>query len=87
VAVITGRPTDRAGCGVLLPGGARLALADVNDEGLRKTLALVEKEKGKGIIKKTDVSREAEVKEMIEQALAYSQIDILCNNAGIIGVG
>jgi len=39
-----------------------------------------------GIQKRTDVSSEAEVREMIGLALStYSRIDILCNNAGITG--
>ena len=66
--------------------GASVVLADVNEEGLGKTLAFVQKENGEGISKRTDVSREAEVKELIDLALkTYSQIDILCNNAGITG--
>ena len=66
--------------------GASVVLADVNEEGLGKTLALVQKENGEGISKRTDVSREADVKELIDLALkTYSQIDILCNNAGITG--
>jgi len=88
VAAITGAADGigQAAAVLLAREGARLVLADINEEGLRKTLAMVEKERGEGIIKKTDVSREAEVKEMIDLALkTYSQIDILCNNAGITG--
>jgi meso-butanediol dehydrogenase/(S,S)-butanediol dehydrogenase/diacetyl reductase len=88
MAVITGA-ADGIGQAVAVlfaREGAKLALADVNEEGLRKTLALVGKEKGEGIVRKTDVSREAEVKELIALALKnYSRIDIVCNNAGITG--
>ena len=88
VAIITGAADGigQAAAVLLAREGARLVLADINEEGLRKTWAIIEKERGEGIIKKTDVSREAEVKEVIDLALkAYSQIDILCNNAGITG--
>jgi NAD(P)-dependent dehydrogenase (short-subunit alcohol dehydrogenase family) len=41
---------------------------------------------GEAIIKRTDVSVEEEVKDLIDLALkTYSQVDILCNNAGISG--
>jgi NAD(P)-dependent dehydrogenase (short-subunit alcohol dehydrogenase family) len=88
VAVITGAADGigQAAAVLFAQEGARLVLADVNEEGLKKTLSLVREEKGQGIIQRTDVSRETEVKELIDLALkAYSQIDILCNNAGITG--
>jgi len=88
VAIITGAADGigQAAAVLFAREGARLVLADVNEGGLKKTLALVQKEKGEGMIKRTDVSKEAEVKELIDLALKnYSQIDILCNNAGITG--
>jgi meso-butanediol dehydrogenase/(S,S)-butanediol dehydrogenase/diacetyl reductase len=88
VAVITGAADGigQATSVLFSREGATVVLADVNEEGLGKTLALVQKENGKGISKRTDVSREADVKELIDLALkTYSQIDILCNNAGITG--
>jgi NAD(P)-dependent dehydrogenase (short-subunit alcohol dehydrogenase family) len=88
VAVLTGAADGigRAAAVLFAQEGARLILADVNEEGLKKTLALVEKENGEGIIQGTDVSRETEVKALIDLTLkVYSQVDILCNNAGITG--
>jgi NAD(P)-dependent dehydrogenase (short-subunit alcohol dehydrogenase family) len=88
VAVITGAADGigRAAAVLFAREGAKLVLADINEQGLKETLSLVKKENGEGTLKKTDVSRESEVKELIDLALkTYSQIDILCNNAGITG--
>lgn len=88
MAIITGAADGigQAAAVLFAREGAKLVLADVNEEGLKKTLALLQEEEGEGIVKRTDVSRETEVKELIDLALmAYSQIDILCNNAGITG--
>ena len=88
VAIITGAADGigQAAAVLFAREGAKLVLADVNEEGLKKTLGLLQEEEGEGIVKRTDVSRETEVKELIDLALmAYSQIDILCNNAGITG--
>ena len=88
VSIITGAADGigQAAAVLFAREGAKLALADVNEEGLKKTLSLVQEEKGQGIIRRTDVSRQTEVKELIELALkTYFQIDILCNNAGITG--
>ena len=89
VAVITGAASGigRATAILFAREGAKLALAtDKNVEGLKETLNLVEKEGGKAIIKKTNVGIEEDVKELIDLALkTYSQIDILCNIAGITG--
>ena len=88
VAIITGAADGigQAAAVHFAREGASLVLADMNEEGLKKTLTLVQKENGEGVIKRTDVSKEAEVKELIDLTLKnYSQIDILCNNAGITG--
>ncbi len=88
VAVITGAADGigRAAALLFAREGAKLVLADVNEKGLGATLSLVKKESGEGILKRTDVSQEAEVKELIDLAIrTHSQLDILCNNAGITG--
>jgi len=88
VAVITGAASGigRATAILFAREGAKLFLADMNEEGVKETLELVRKEGGGGMIKKTNVAIEEEVKELIDLALkTYCQIDILCNNAGITG--
>ncbi len=88
VAVITGA-ADGIGraTAVLFAGeGARLVLADINEQGLKESQDLVKGAGGEAVIKRTDVSVEEEVKDLIDWALkTYSQVDILCNNAGITG--
>lgn len=89
VAVITGAGSGigRATATRFANEGARLVLADLNEEGLQQTLSLIEAQGHEAVIKKTDVAVEAEVKELIELALrSHSRIDIVCNIAGITGV-
>ena len=88
VAIITGAANGigRATAILFASEGAKLVLADVNEEGLKKSLEFVKKEGGEATAKRTNVAVEGEVKELIELALQrYSQVDILCNNAGIVG--
>ncbi|MBI4764561.1 MAG: SDR family oxidoreductase [Deltaproteobacteria bacterium] len=88
VAIITGAANGigRATAVLFAAEGAKLVLADVNEEGLKETLDRVKQEGGEALGQPTDVSVEAEVKALIDLALkTYSQIDILCNNAGIGG--
>ncbi len=88
VAVITGAADGigRATAILFAREGAKLVLADVNEQGLRESLSLIIKEGGEAIIRRTDVSVEGEVKNLVDLALqTYSQVDILCNNAGIVG--
>ena len=88
VAIITGAANGigRATAVLFANEGAKLVLADVNEEGLKETLDLIKEEGGEATSRITNVSVEAEVKALIDLALkTYSQIDILCNNAGIGG--
>jgi NAD(P)-dependent dehydrogenase (short-subunit alcohol dehydrogenase family) len=88
VAIITGAASGigRATARIFFKEGATLVLADKAERELEETLRLVEKGDGNVITKKTDVAVEQEVKDLIDLALrTYSQVDILCNNAGITG--
>ena len=87
VALITG-----AGSPVGFGRGIALTLArygcdivanDIDLEGARKTAAEVEASGRKAMAIKEDVTRVAEVKDMVRQALEkFGRIDILVNNAG-----
>jgi NAD(P)-dependent dehydrogenase (short-subunit alcohol dehydrogenase family) len=88
VAIITGAASGIGKATAILfsKEGARLALADVNADGLKEVASLIAEAGGTVISKKTDVSNEDEVKALIALALkSYPQIDILCNVAGVAG--
>ena len=88
VAIITGAGSGigQATARLFARAGARLVLADLNEEGLQKTMELVRNEGGSGVFRCVDVSVEQQVKELVAFGIAtYSVIDILCNNAGIPG--
>ena len=88
VAIITGAASGIGNATAVLFArqGARLVLADVEEKGLKETAGLISEDGGTVVIKKTDVANEDEVKALIDFALdTYSQVDILCNNAGITG--
>jgi meso-butanediol dehydrogenase/(S,S)-butanediol dehydrogenase/diacetyl reductase len=88
VAVITGAASGigRAAAVLFVREGAKLVLADWEEEGLKETQRLVQKEGGQAIIRKTNIAAEEEVKALIDLALqSFGAIDIVCNNAGITG--
>lgn len=88
VAIITGASSGigRAAALRFAREGAKLLLADINEEALQEVAKTIEAEGGTVKIIKTDVSDEVQVKAMIDLALdTYSEVHILCNNAGITG--
>jgi meso-butanediol dehydrogenase/(S,S)-butanediol dehydrogenase/diacetyl reductase len=88
VAIITGAASGigRAAAIIFAREGAKLVLADMQEQALNETLALVKKEGGDAVAKKTNVAVEQDIIDLIALALkTYSQVDIVCNNAGITG--
>jgi NAD(P)-dependent dehydrogenase (short-subunit alcohol dehydrogenase family) len=66
--------------------GACLTLTDVNQEALNRVKDQITRNGGRVVTNRTDVSKEAEVKALVDLALnEYSKIDILINNAGVMG--
>ncbi|MDD5178273.1 MAG: SDR family oxidoreductase [Candidatus Nanoarchaeia archaeon] len=86
VAIITGAASGIGRSSALLfaKEGAKIVVADYNEELGKETVSLIKKEKGEAIFVKTDVSNEKDIKNMIDQTIkSFKKIDILYNNAGI----
>ena len=88
VAIVTGGASGigRAVCERLAEVGARIVVADVNEEGAEQTAAMLkDKFHTKAIPAKTDVANKTSVDAMVKKALdAFDKIDILVNNAGVL---
>ncbi|MFH1647191.1 MAG: SDR family oxidoreductase [Chloroflexota bacterium] len=87
VALVTGAGSQIGyGRGIALTlaeEGCDVVVADIDLEGAKKTAADVEARGRKALAVKVDVTKQAEVDEMVKQAIEkFGRIDILVNNAG-----
>jgi len=90
VAIITGaaRGIGKAIGVTFVREGAKVAILDVDKEGLEILKNEIEKKRGEAISIVCDIAKTSEVKEMAEQVQkTFGRIDILVNNAGIIRRG
>jgi len=88
VAVVTGGAMGigRAACMLLAREGAAVALTDLLDEPGRRTTREIQSAGGKAEYWQLDVSREADVKRVLNEIKAkWGRLDVLVNNAGISG--
>jgi 3-oxoacyl-[acyl-carrier protein] reductase len=86
VAVITGAASGfgRASAVLFAKEGARVVVADINDDGGQETVSMVKDKGGDATFIHTDVSKAVEIQNLIDKAVnTYNKIDILFNNAGI----
>jgi NAD(P)-dependent dehydrogenase (short-subunit alcohol dehydrogenase family) len=86
VALITGGGSGigRATSLALAQAGASIVVADVNEEGGRETVRLVEAEGGNAAFVRTDITKRQDIDRMVAFAEeTYGGLDIAYNNAGI----
>jgi NAD(P)-dependent dehydrogenase (short-subunit alcohol dehydrogenase family) len=85
-AIITGAGSGlgRASALLFAEEGAKIAAADVSEAPVKETVARIANQGGEAIALKVDVSKGAEVEEMVAATVrSFGKLDILFNNAGI----
>src|SRR6266576_5707434 len=88
VAVVTGGTSGigKAAALALAKAGAKVVVAGRRENEGQAVVQVIEKSGGKALFVKTDVSREADVKALVDKTLAtFGRLDIAFNNAGIEG--
>jgi len=88
VALITGAGSGigRASALLFAEEGAKVAVADYVPAGGQETVKMIKEAGGEAIFIEVDVSKAADVENMVRTAVdTYGRIDILYNNAGIMG--
>ncbi|MFJ9020216.1 SDR family oxidoreductase [Streptomyces sp. NPDC102259] len=64
--------------------GARVALADLSDDGLRETARLIEEAGGQALALACDVTSEDDVRSALDDTIeAFGRLDAAFNNAGV----
>jgi NAD(P)-dependent dehydrogenase (short-subunit alcohol dehydrogenase family) len=86
VALVTGGASGigRATALTFAREGAKLVVADMNDEGGQQTVHMITENGGEAIFVKTDVSKTVAVQALISKVVeTYGRLDCAHNNAGI----
>jgi NAD(P)-dependent dehydrogenase (short-subunit alcohol dehydrogenase family) len=86
VALVTGGASGigRATALTFAREGAKLVVADLNEDSGRQTVHMLTEQGGEALFVRTDVSKAVEVQALISQAVAtYGRLDCAHNNAGI----
>jgi len=88
-AIITGGGSGigKAIATVFAKQGATIHILDMDEQGAKNVVTEIISEGGKASFHKCDVSKQAEVKQIVDDIAANATIDILINNAGIAHVG
>jgi len=84
IAIITGAASGigRATAARFAQEGAKVIVADINEQGGQETVARVKAVGGEATFVKTDVGNETDIQRMIETAVqTYGGLDVLYNNA------
>jgi NAD(P)-dependent dehydrogenase (short-subunit alcohol dehydrogenase family) len=88
VALVTGGGSGigRAAALAFADAGAKVVVSGRREKEAYETVALIRKAGGQGTFVKADISKEAEVVELVNQTLsAYGRLDAAFNNAGVEG--
>ena len=86
VALITGGASGqgRAASVLFAEHGARIVVADIDDEGAGETIAMVDAVGSSGIAVHADISQRAECDAMVQATIGhFGGLDILYNNAAV----
>jgi NAD(P)-dependent dehydrogenase (short-subunit alcohol dehydrogenase family) len=86
VAFVTGGASGigRATALAFASEGARVAVADVSEQGVQETVRLVEQQGGQAIAARCDVTKAADIKAALDKTVeAFGRLDFAFNNAGI----
>src|SRR5438094_10232645 len=90
VALVTGGASGigRATALTFAREGAKLIIADMNEDGGQQTVHMITENGGGAIFVRTEVSQAVEVQALISKAVeTYGRLDCAHNNAGISGGG
>ncbi|MBE1530434.1 glucose 1-dehydrogenase [Actinomadura algeriensis] len=64
--------------------GARIVVADINEDGGRETVAAIEKDGGEAIFVRADITSGADMEAAVRATVdAYGRLDCAVNNAGV----
>jgi 3-oxoacyl-[acyl-carrier protein] reductase len=86
VALITGGASGqgRAASVLFARHGARIVVADIDDEGAGETIAMVDAEGSRGFAVQADISQRGDCDAMVAAAIGqFGGLDILYNNAAV----
>lgn len=88
IALVTGAASGigRASCQLFAREGAKVVVADVQEELANETVQLVKDAGGEAVFVKCDVSKASDVEAMVKKCVdTYGRLDCAANCAGILG--
>jgi NAD(P)-dependent dehydrogenase (short-subunit alcohol dehydrogenase family) len=88
VALITGAGSGmgRAAAVLFAAEGAKVAVADISQDGVNETVREITANGGEGLALRADVSKSEDVQQMVQAAVErFGALNVLYNNAGIEG--